>query len=187
MRLAAPRWPARLPRVSESGSPHRRCIPRACRARAAIRSWSDWCPVAESSVSAATSDPGRFSTEKARLILLAAASTRLLRLRRTRKKRVKFSGLSSMSASQNLGAVVVGGRFAGDGRRMAVAQLHQLLHAARRVVKRKRLHLGMLGQKAPALRQARRDAKRRGRCRRRSRLRWRSGCGECAAALRAPP
>ncbi len=45
-------------------------------------------PSAESSLSAATSEPGRFSTENARLSLFAMGSATASAVRLTRKKRV---------------------------------------------------------------------------------------------------
>ena len=58
-----------------------------------------------------------------------------------------------MPRLQNLRAVIARRRLAGDGRRVPVAQLDQLLHAACRVVKSEGLHPRMLGKKPPALRQ----------------------------------
>ena len=69
---------------------------------------------------------------------------------------------------------------------MAVAQLDQLLHAARRVVEGESLHPRVLGEKTPALRQGHRMRKDAVDIVDRRARRWRSGCGGCAAASRAP-
>jgi len=60
---------------------------------------------------------------------------------------------------QNLCAVIQRRGLAGDGRRMTVPRLHQLLYAARRVVEGIGLHARMRGDKAAALRQRHRVRK----------------------------
>src|ERR1035438_7328532 len=57
---------------------------------------------------------------------------------------------------KNLGSVVIGRGLAGNGPRVPVAQLDQLLHAAGGVVEGVWLHPGVLGQKFSALRQSHR-------------------------------
>ena len=64
-----------------------------------------------------------------------------------------------MSGLQNLRAIIRGRCLAGDGRSMAVAQLHELLHASGRVVEREGLHSRVVGEEASALRQSHRMRK----------------------------
>ena len=109
--------------------------------------------MAESADKAATSEPGRFSTEKAMLILFDSGSIACIALPPHQKEACKVLRIVLDIGRENLRAIVLGRRCTGDPCHFEVAQLGKLLHASRRVVKSDRLHQRMLGQKSPALRQ----------------------------------
>ena len=71
-------------------------------------------PMAESSESAATSEPGRFSTENARLILFDSGSVTASLVAAHQKEARKVLRIVFDAGLENLGAVVVGRRLAGD-------------------------------------------------------------------------
>ena len=58
----------------QSGSPHKKCTPMACRAPAAIRSWSGWCPARSAHSAPPPASRADSPAEKAMLSLFASAS-----------------------------------------------------------------------------------------------------------------
>ena len=138
--------------------------------------------------SADTSDPGRCSSENARLILFDSGSVTASAARRTRKKRVIVFRVVFDAGFENLRAVILRRRLAGDGRRRAGRAAPPIASRCPPCRRRRRPpSSGCAARNLPALRQRHRMRKDAVDLPHRHAGDARSGCGGCAAASPAPP